>query len=212
MINVRWAEDDPNPGVKKRKAADTASVVEHRVHQKMAAATGVDPYGDDPALQARLEMLQGGGGGGGGGGDGGGGGGGAHAAVPVVDPNAYPDTDAQFQQQQQQQHGLSTAWAAPVGYSPPPPLTHTNYAGLLLKTTACDSSSQASTWLRVWRLRSQQHRRRARRVQGAAAALWLGSGSTTPLQTTMIRNEDFHSRSIRSIAAVDPPLALLAMT
>ena len=75
MINVRWAEDDPNPGVKKRKAADTASVVEHRVHQKMAAATGVDPYGDDPALQARLEMLQGGGGGGGGGGDGGGGGG-----------------------------------------------------------------------------------------------------------------------------------------
>lgn len=69
MINVRWAEDDKNPTVTKRKAADTASVVEHRVHQRQARALAVAPYPDrvgadtpqdgDAALEARLNALRG---------------------------------------------------------------------------------------------------------------------------------------------------------
>jgi hypothetical protein len=53
MINVRWAEDDPNPGVKKRKAAETERIVG-------AAVSGGS--GEDAALEARLEALRGGGG------------------------------------------------------------------------------------------------------------------------------------------------------
>jgi hypothetical protein len=68
MINVRWAEDDKNPSVAKRKAADTASVVEHRVHQRRARALGSAPcperdgahlLDDDSALEARLNVLRG---------------------------------------------------------------------------------------------------------------------------------------------------------
>ena len=69
MVNVRWAEDDKNPTVTKRKVADTASVVEHRVHQRQARALAVAPYPDrvgadtledeDAGLKARLNALRG---------------------------------------------------------------------------------------------------------------------------------------------------------
>ena len=68
MINVRWAEDDKNPSVAKRKAVDTASVVEHRV-QRQARALGISLCPEregahnmqsdaESRLEARLNALR----------------------------------------------------------------------------------------------------------------------------------------------------------
>lgn len=64
MINVRWAEDDPNPRVKRRKAHETERTVRAAVAQAGVGMRG-GGIGDDEdsALEARLQALRNGGGG-----------------------------------------------------------------------------------------------------------------------------------------------------